>query len=82
VLYAARSFLTNNDPKPTAELIKKPSQAILIRRAASVRASRQLSKEPSASLEGTVRLARNPPVPETKFIEASGKAFNTISPGD
>jgi hypothetical protein len=23
VLYAARSFLTNNDPKPTAELIKK-----------------------------------------------------------
>ena len=29
-----------------------------------------------------MRLGRNPPVPETKFIDASGKSFNTIPPGD
>jgi hypothetical protein len=29
-----------------------------------------------------VRLAKNPAIPDTKFVEASGKAFNTIPPGD
>ncbi len=29
-----------------------------------------------------VRLESNPSVPETKFVEASGKSFNTIPPSD
>ena len=36
----------------------------------------------ATALEGKVRLEANPPVPETKFIEASGKSFNTIPPSD
>jgi hypothetical protein len=36
----------------------------------------------ATALEGNVRLEVNPPVPETKFIEASGKSFNTIPPSD
>jgi hypothetical protein len=36
----------------------------------------------ATALEGKVRLGKNPPVPETKFVEGSGKAFNTIPPGD
>ena len=33
----------------------------------------------ATALEGKVRLEANPPVPATKFVEASGKSFNTIS---
>ncbi len=29
-----------------------------------------------------MKLAKNPAVPETKFVEASGKAFNTVPPSD
>ena len=36
----------------------------------------------ATALEGKVRLEANPPVPETKFVEASGKSFNTIPPSD
>ena len=36
----------------------------------------------ATALEGKVRLEANPQVPETKFVEASGKAFNTIPPSD
>ncbi|SDA79697.1 Protein of unknown function [Sinorhizobium sp. NFACC03] len=36
----------------------------------------------ATALEGKVRLEVNPPVPETKFLAASGKAFNTIPPSD
>jgi hypothetical protein len=36
----------------------------------------------ATALQGTVALRKNPPVPETKFVEASGEAFNTIPPGD
>ena len=36
----------------------------------------------ATAFEGKVRLEANPPVPETKFVEASGKAFNTIPPSD
>ncbi|MGC1571778.1 MAG: DUF1214 domain-containing protein, partial [Pseudolabrys sp.] len=33
-------------------------------------------------LEGKVRLEANAPIPATKFVEASGKSFNTIRPSD
>ena len=36
----------------------------------------------ATALEGKVRLAVNPPVPPTKFVEGSGKSFNTIPPND
>ena len=36
----------------------------------------------ATALEGKVRLEVNPPVPATKFVEASGKSFNTIPPSD
>lgn len=36
----------------------------------------------ASALEGTVRLAPEPKVPETRFVEASGVSFNTIPPGD
>jgi hypothetical protein len=36
----------------------------------------------ATALEGKVRLEVNPPIPPTKFVEASGKSFNTIPPND
>jgi hypothetical protein len=75
VLYAARSFLVNNDPKPTVELIKKHLKIYPYTPGG-------VGTSIATALEGKVRLAKNPSTPETKFIEASGKAFNTIPPGD
>jgi hypothetical protein len=75
VLYAARAFLTNNDPKPTVENIKKNLKIYSY-------APGGYGTSIATALEGKARLAGNPPIPETKFIEASGKAFNTIPPGD
>jgi hypothetical protein len=75
VLYAARAFLVNNDPKPTVELIKK---SIKIYPYTPGGAGTSIA----TALQGKVRLAKNPPIPETKFVEGSGKAFNTIPPND
>ncbi|HEU0223785.1 MAG TPA: hypothetical protein VFR34_16455 [Paracoccaceae bacterium] len=36
----------------------------------------------ATALEGSVRLAGNPPVPETRFVGGSGTSFNTIPPSD
>jgi hypothetical protein len=71
VIYAARAFLTDNDPKPTVELIKK-----IINTPGGVGTSI------ATALDGKVRLEATPPVPATKFVEASGKSFNTIPPSD
>jgi hypothetical protein len=75
VLYAARAFLVNNDPKPTVELIKK---SIKIYPYTPGGAGTSIA----TALQGKVRLAKNPPIPATKFVEGSGKAFNTIPPND
>lgn len=75
VLYAARAFLVNNDPKPAVENIKKNLKLYPYTPGA-------VGTSIATALEGTVRLAADPPIPETKFIEASGKAYNTIPPGD
>jgi hypothetical protein len=75
VLYAARSFLVNNDPKPAVELIKKSIKIFPYTPGGA-------GTSIATALQGTVPLAKNPPVPATKFIEASGKAFNTIPPND
>src|SRR4029450_320611 len=75
VLYAARAFLVNNDPKPTVELIKK---SIKIYPYTPGGAGTSIA----TALQGKVRLAKNPPIPATTFGEGSGKAFNTIPPND
>ena len=75
VLYAARAFLTDNDPKPTVELIKKNIKIYPYTPGG-------LGTSIATALEGKVRLEVNPPVPATKFVEASGKSFNTVPPSD
>jgi len=75
VLYAARAFLTDNDPKPTVELIKKTLKIYPYTPGG-------FGTSIATALEGKVRLAANPPVPATTFVEASGKSFNTIPPND
>jgi hypothetical protein len=74
-MYAARAFLTDNDPKPTVELIKKTIKIYPYTPGA-------VGTSIATALEGKVKLEANPPVPETKFVEASGKSFNTIPPSD
>jgi hypothetical protein len=74
-LYACRAFLTDGDPKPTAELIKKNLKIYSYTPGG-------FGTSIATALEGKVRLEVNPPVPATKFVEASGKSFNTIPPSD
>jgi hypothetical protein len=75
VLYAARAFLVNNDPKPAVENIRKHLKIYPYTPGA-------VGTSIATALEGTVRLAKNPVVPETKIVEVSGKAFNTVPPSD
>jgi hypothetical protein len=75
VLYAARSFLVNNDPKPAVEMIKKSMKIYPYTPGGA-------GTSIATALLGTVRLAKNPPVPATTFVEGSGKSFNTIPPND
>jgi len=75
VLYAFRAFLANDDPKPTVESIKKNLKIYPYTPGG-------YGTSIGTALEGKVRLARNPEIPATKFVEATGKAFNTIPPSD
>jgi hypothetical protein len=75
VLYAARAFLVDNDPKPTVENIKKNLKIYPYKPGG-------FGTSIATALEGAIGLAKNPPIPETKFVEASGKVFNTIPPSD
>jgi hypothetical protein len=75
VLYACRGYLVNNDPKPTADLVRKTLKIYPYTPGG-------WGTGIATALEGKVKLQVNPPVPETKFVEASGKSFNTIPPSD
>jgi len=75
VLYAFRAFLVNNDPKPAVENIKKTLKIYPYTPGG-------YGTSIGTALEGQVRLGRNPAVPPTKFVDATGKAFNTIPPSD
>jgi hypothetical protein len=75
VLYAARSFLVDDDPKPTVALIKKTIRIYPYTPGG-------VGTSIATALEGGVRLGQNPAIPETRFVEASGKSFNTIPPSD
>jgi hypothetical protein len=75
VLYAVRTYLVNNDPKPAVENVKKNLKIYLY-------APGGYGTSIATALTGKVKLGRNARVPETKFVEGSGKAFNTIPPSD
>jgi hypothetical protein len=75
VLYAVRAFMDNNDPKPAVEAIKRSLKFYQYTPGG-------LGTSIATALEGKVRLEVNPPPPPTKFVEGSGKSFNTIPPND
>jgi len=75
VLYASRGYLENNDPKPAVENVKKAFKIYPYTPGG-------YGTSIATALEGKVRLEVNPPIPPTKFVEASGKSFNTIPPSD
>jgi hypothetical protein len=75
VLYAVRAFMDNNDPKPAVALIKKSLKIYPYTPGA-------FGTSIATALEGKIRLAGDPPIPETKFVEGSRKSFNTIPPND
>ena len=74
-LYLGRSFMVNNDPKSTVETVKK---TLKIYPYTPGGAGTSIAE----ALTGKVRLAMDPAIPETKFVEVSGKSFNTIPPSD
>jgi hypothetical protein len=74
-LYGVRAYLENNDPKPAAALIKDRLKIYPYTPGG-------YGTSIATALEGKVRLEVDPPVPPTKFVEASGKSFNTIPPND
>jgi hypothetical protein len=75
VLYAVRAYLENNNPKPAVALVKRSLKIYPYTPGG-------YGTSIATALEGKVRLEPNPPVPPTKFVEASGKSFNTIPPND
>jgi len=75
VLYACRGYLENNDPRPAVENVKKNLKIYPYTPGG-------YGTSIATALEGKIRLEVNPPIPATKFVEASGKAFNTVPPSD
>ena len=75
-IYAARAFLVGQRSEADRrELIKKTIKIYPYTPGG-------VGTSIATALEGKVRLEANPPVPATKFVEASGKSFNTIPPSD
>ncbi|MDM0000758.1 DUF1254 domain-containing protein [Variovorax sp. J22P240] len=74
-LYAVRAFMENNDPKPAVATIKNGLKIYPYTPGG-------YGTSIATALEGKVRLAANPPIAPTKFVEATGKSFNTIPPND
>jgi hypothetical protein len=74
-LYAARAYLVDNDPKPAVENVKKNLKIYPYQPGS-------FGTSIAQALEGTVRIASEPNIPEMTFIEGSGLSFNTIPPSD
>ncbi|MEV0111527.1 DUF1254 domain-containing protein [Nocardia sp. NPDC050799] len=70
-----RSFLQDDDPKPTVEVIKKTLKIYPYTPGG-------YGTSVATLLEGEVPAGKGSQPPETRFVEASGKAFNTIPPSD
>jgi hypothetical protein len=75
VLLLGRSFMEHSDPQPTVELIKKTLKLYPYTPGA-------YGTSIATLLEGKVRPGAPTQPPETTFVEASGKAFNTIPASD
>ncbi|WP_324197567.1 DUF1254 domain-containing protein [Nocardia abscessus] len=75
VLFIGRSFLQDNDPKPTVEVIKRTLRVYPYTPGG-------YGSSVATLLEGKVPAGTAVEPPETQFLEASGKAFNTIPPSD
>ncbi|WP_287304659.1 DUF1254 domain-containing protein, partial [Mesorhizobium sp.] len=75
VLYAGRAYLVDNDPKPAVENVKQNMKIYPYQPGS-------FGTSIAQALEGTVRIAGEPKIPETKFIEGTGLSFNTIPPSD
>jgi hypothetical protein len=74
VMLLGRSFMVDDDPAPTVELIKSTLKLYPYDRAG-------FGTSIGTLLEGGHGLPHPPaPVPETTFVEGSGQAFNTIPP--
>lgn len=75
VILLGRSFMENSNPKPTVELIKRTLK--LYPYTPGV-----YGTSIATILEGKVRPGVPTPPPETTFVEASDRAFNTIPASD
>jgi hypothetical protein len=75
VLMLGRSFMQNNDPKPTVELVKKVTKIYPYEVGGQGTSIAEF-------LSGKTKLARIEPPPPTVFHEGSGKVMNTIPPND
>ncbi len=73
---AARSFMTDDDPAPTVETIKSTLKIYPYAPGAAGTSIATLLEG------GDVKPAPLASVPETVFVEGSGKAFNTVPPSD
>ena len=67
--------MQDNDPKPVAAMVKQTLNTYPY-------TPGSFGTSIATFLEGKSKLAANPPVPATKFIDVSGKSFNTIPPSD
>ncbi|QYZ71903.1 DUF1254 domain-containing protein [Neotabrizicola shimadae] len=74
-LYAARAYLVDGKPEPAVETIKKTMKVYPYQPGS-------FGTSIAQALEGTVKIAGEPKIPETKFIDGSGMKFNTIPPSD
>jgi hypothetical protein len=74
-LLLGRSFLTDDDPAPTVATIKRTLKLYPY-------APGNFGTSIGTLLEGEVHPATPAQVPETVFVEGSGKAFNTVPPSD
>ena len=74
-LLLGRSFLTDDDPAPTVETIKRTLKLYPY-------APGSAGTSVATLLEGGAPPAAPAEVPETVFVEGSGKAFNTVPPSD
>jgi hypothetical protein len=70
-LILGRSFMQDSDPKPTADLIKRTLRIYPYTPGA-------YGTSVATLLEGNVPPGKAAQIPETTFVEATGKAFNTI----
>lgn len=74
-MYAARAYLVDDDPKPAVENIKQNLKVYPYQPGS-------FGTSIAQALEGTVRIAGEPKIPEMRFVEATGLSFNTIPPSD